>query len=335
MIVFCEVRIRENLGDDKLKISICVTTYQHEKYIEKCLTSMLEQETDFEYEILIGEDGSTDGTREICERIARDNPDKVRLFLNKREDVYYKHGSPTGRANFVQNVKNAKGEFLAFCDGDDYWVSKNKLQKQVEALEESELDIAFHSVYYNEHFTKVRPFISSDKVRHFSCEEVIEQAGSLMPMPSIMIRRIKLLDNIEGIYLGAGAHFYIQVVASFSGGAIWVPGIYSYYLVGSETSIIKNTISKKRNRHNWIGSDVDLMHFLDQMTNGRYHELLKAIIENKVIQAARSDSLTFLGFFYLRNKISEGLGFSAGLQVFFWFVVNFLKLRQLKRKVIG
>ena len=82
----------EYLGDSKpvnLKVplvSVCVATFQHFKFIEKCLQSILQQKTSFDYEILIGEDVSTDGTRELCIHYAEKHPDLIRLFLRDGEE---------------------------------------------------------------------------------------------------------------------------------------------------------------------------------------------------------------------------------------------------------
>ncbi|MBS1943526.1 MAG: glycosyltransferase, partial [Bacteroidetes bacterium] len=70
-------------------VSVVVPTYQHVAYIEDCLNGILLQETTFPVEILIGEDESSDGTREICQRIAAAHPDRIRLFLRSRKDVMH------------------------------------------------------------------------------------------------------------------------------------------------------------------------------------------------------------------------------------------------------
>tara|TARA_R100001369_G_scaffold92041_2_gene135239 strand:- start:208 stop:1209 length:1002 start_codon:yes stop_codon:yes gene_type:complete len=116
-------------------VSVCVQSYQHAKYIKECLDGILMQETNFEYEILLGEDASTDGTREICIHYAEKYPDKIRLFLHHRENNIAIEGSPTGRFIFMTNLLTARGEYIALCEGDDYWTDPYKLQKQVDFLE--------------------------------------------------------------------------------------------------------------------------------------------------------------------------------------------------------
>ena len=117
------------------KVSVVVPTYQHAAFIEKCIDSILAQRTTFPVEILIGEDESSDGTREICERLAEKHPDRIRLFLGARKDVLYIDGQPTGRRNLLNLLNEARGVHIALCEGDDHWVDDHKLQKQVETLE--------------------------------------------------------------------------------------------------------------------------------------------------------------------------------------------------------
>ena len=128
------------------KVSVCITTYNHEKFISQALDSVLMQKTDFEFEVLVGEDDSSDNTREIVKEYARKYPDKIRLFLNDRKNVIFINGAPTGRWNFVNNLKHSKGEFVALLEGDDYWVDENKLQKQVAFLNQNkDYSISFHN----------------------------------------------------------------------------------------------------------------------------------------------------------------------------------------------
>ena len=82
------------------KVTVSITTYNHEKYIKQAVESALSQNTNFEYEILIGEDDSSDNTREIVKTLKNKYPNKIRLLLNDRKNVIYINGKPTGRWNF-------------------------------------------------------------------------------------------------------------------------------------------------------------------------------------------------------------------------------------------
>ncbi len=123
------------MSTNKLFVTICVQTYNHEKYISQCLDSLLMQESTYDYEILIGEDDSDDNTRKICIDYAEKYPDKIRLNLNRREDVIHINGKPSGRANMLKNLSDSRGKYIALCEGDDYWIDPLKIQKQVDFLE--------------------------------------------------------------------------------------------------------------------------------------------------------------------------------------------------------
>lgn len=116
-----------------VKLSVIFITYNHEKYVEKALRSVLNQETDFPFEVVIGEDVSTDSTREIVTRIAKEYPDdpnaRVRVRLNLRKENT-KH--PT--LNVYETTMMCKGDYLAYLEGDDYWSDVHKLQKQMDFL---------------------------------------------------------------------------------------------------------------------------------------------------------------------------------------------------------
>lgn len=118
-----------------MKLSVSIITYNHEKFIAHAIESVLMQKTDFKYELLIGEDDSSDRTRDIVKKYAEKYPDKIRLFLNDRKNVIYINGHATGKWNMINTLKNARGKYIALLDGDDYWTDAYKLQKQVDFLE--------------------------------------------------------------------------------------------------------------------------------------------------------------------------------------------------------
>lgn len=147
------------MNDTNKKVSVSVVTYNHKDYIKQCLDGILMQQTNFDYEIILGEDESNDGTREICMDYANRYPDKIRLFLRSRKDVIYINGNPTGRYNFIENLKACRGNYIALCEGDDYWTDPLKLQKQVDFLEANEdYGICFHKTKQLNMFDETKNF---------------------------------------------------------------------------------------------------------------------------------------------------------------------------------
>jgi glycosyltransferase involved in cell wall biosynthesis len=110
-----------NMAD--VVVSVMVITYNQEAYIARTLESVLMQQTDFDYELVIGEDSSTDRTRDIVRDYADRFPGRIRLVLAE------KNLGPS--ANSLATLKACRGRYIAICEGDDYWVDPLKLQKQV------------------------------------------------------------------------------------------------------------------------------------------------------------------------------------------------------------
>lgn len=119
-----------NLLPDKPMVTVCMATYNHENYIREALDGVLMQKVNFDYEVIIKEDFSTDKTREIVIEYQKKYPDKIRLWLCK-ENLYSQKQSPKVRLF-------ARGKYSASCEGDDYWTDSLKLQKQVDFMEENE-----------------------------------------------------------------------------------------------------------------------------------------------------------------------------------------------------
>jgi glycosyltransferase involved in cell wall biosynthesis len=109
-----------------MKLSVCIFAYNLEKFIGQAIESVLSQITDFDYEIVIGEDCSKDSTREIVLGYQHKYPDKIRVLCNKQNLGIME--------NYSHSINQCKGEFIALLDGDDYWLSNRKLQKQVDYL---------------------------------------------------------------------------------------------------------------------------------------------------------------------------------------------------------
>ena len=108
-------------------VSVAITTYNQEDYIAQTLDSILSQETTFDFEIVIGEDLSTDNTLKIVQEYQKKHPKIIRLLKTDKN-----YGI---ELNLLRVIKNCKAKYIAICDGDDYWIDIKKLQKQVDFLE--------------------------------------------------------------------------------------------------------------------------------------------------------------------------------------------------------
>ena len=121
------------------KVSVLVITYNQERFIVQALQSVLMQEVNFEYEVVIGEDCSTDRTREIVLQFQKEHPLLVRVILHD------KNQGP--ELNFIQTLQACRGKYVATLEGDDYWTSPHKLRIMVDFLEaHPEFSECFHLV---------------------------------------------------------------------------------------------------------------------------------------------------------------------------------------------
>jgi glycosyltransferase involved in cell wall biosynthesis len=124
---------------DSPLVSVHIITYNQVSYIARGIEGALRQRTRFPVEIVIGEDGSTDGTRELVLRYQREHPERIRAIISDHNVGPFDNSQRTLRA--------CRGRYLAVCDGDDHWTDPHKLQKQVDFLEaHPEYSLCCHDV---------------------------------------------------------------------------------------------------------------------------------------------------------------------------------------------
>ena len=135
-----------------MKLSVCVPTYNHEQYIGQMLEGALMQQTSFDFEIVIGDDASTDTTPDIIRKYDAEKPDLarpgiIRAFLHSENQGPKEPREFAGRNNVLQLLKACKGEYVAMCEGDDYWTDPLKLQKQVDFLDQNpDFSVCHHNM---------------------------------------------------------------------------------------------------------------------------------------------------------------------------------------------
>lgn len=190
-------------------VSVTVTTYQQRDYIRKCLDGILMQQTDFPYEIIIGEDGSDDGTREICMDYATRHPDKIRLFLRDRKtsQFYDERGELVIRFNGIWNRMSARGKYIAWCEGDDYWLDPTKLQRQADHLERHSACVLHHTQYIvvNEMGEEIK-----EPIRRFFWSRHQNKKGNILKrlvkrntiLPATVMVNKKALNQAQSLVFG-------------------------------------------------------------------------------------------------------------------------------------
>jgi glycosyltransferase involved in cell wall biosynthesis len=166
-----------------MKVSVCMITYNHERFIREAIDSVLMQKGDFDSELVIAEDCSTDSTRDILLEYQKKHPDRIRLLLNQK--------NIGGNHNLIHALSECKGEYIALLEGDDFWTSPEKLHKQVEYMDtHPECSLCFHKaiIFYDSNNLKKESLIPSRKIKPVSTIEDLLQEN-FIPTLSVMYRR--------------------------------------------------------------------------------------------------------------------------------------------------
>lgn len=177
-------------------VSICCITYNHENYIEQCLDGFLMQETNFEFEVLIHDDASTDSTADIIRAYEKKHSHIIKPIY-QTENQYSKGISISATYNFPR----AKGKYIAMCEGDDYWTDPLKLQKQVDFMEgNNDIILTFHAYlklknnfyeksfksnfFKNKSIIPNKVFIKNGGSHRFATASIMFQRKMINPLPN-------------------------------------------------------------------------------------------------------------------------------------------------------
>ncbi len=165
---------------EKNKVSVMVICYNQEKYIRKCLESILSQKTHFPFEIVVGDDASSDNSYEIIKDLKQKFPSIIKL-INEKNHVGYV-------PNYMRTLKYCQGEFLAFCDGDDYWIDENKLEDQeLFLLKNLDYGLVYSDyIQYNENTkTLIKNYLACNKfksIEGFQPEKFVRGDNQIMSL---------------------------------------------------------------------------------------------------------------------------------------------------------
>jgi len=254
-----------------MNVSVCIVTYNHKKYISQAVNSVLSQKTNFDFEILLGEDDSTDGTREICIEYAKKYPDKIRLFLRNRKNTIYINNNPTGRYNFIETLKQCKGKYIALLDGDDYWTDEYKLQKQYDFLEKNnDFSGCFHDTYIlkKNNLTLWKQY----KKQVFTTEDTISNSA-LFHTSSFFFRSTSLFLPECFTKVASGDMALFSIITK-TGKLYRIPEIMSVYR--KHESGITNTPAHINKYHQ---NRIYLMECLNEIHNFKYQKKINSVIK--------------------------------------------------------
>lgn len=267
--------------DGRPLVSVVCVTYNHERYIRDAIEGFLMQKTDFPFEIIIHDDASTDATPEIIAEYAGAYPEIVRpVFQSVNQHS-------RDRNCFLIASSHAKGEYIALCEGDDYWTDPEKLQIQISAMRNHpHCGISFHSAVmnYGEGTTRELFCRHASRNRVYTTRYIILRGGAFMPSSSICLRRQSMAvmleprDNFFSTFL---YDYFLQVFGSLNGGALYINkemSVYRYMSSGSWTELMT---SDGDYFLNWMRTNISAIKQVDAMTGNRYSAEFCSIIRKR------------------------------------------------------
>lgn len=207
-----------------IKVSACIITYNQQDYIRHCLDGAVNQVLDYDYEIVIGDDCSTDSTFQICQEYADKYPDKIRLlFRDKNKGM---------AGNWVDTIQNCQGKYIALCEGDDYWTDNDKLQKQVDFLEANpDYALSFHKVSVQKNTGEiVEDFLTAVPAEHETALDIVEK-GNYIHTPSVVYRNV-FKEFPKEFYKSPVVDYFLYIMLSKHGKAKYLTEEMAVYRHG-------------------------------------------------------------------------------------------------------
>jgi len=206
-------------------LSVCMISYNHEKFIGKAIESVLMQKTTFPVELIISEDCSSDSTRNICIEYQRGNPDKI-ILLDSTKNLGMSR-------NFLRTLLACRGKYIALCEGDDFWTDPEKIQKQVTFLDNNpDFFGVFHQTTNVDEYGKVinQKYFLNSKSR-YNQEECLKQLRSSYASCSLVFRSEVLQGKLPIWFSKRSCDQFLDLLITKYGNLYFIPDNMGAYRI--------------------------------------------------------------------------------------------------------
>ena len=224
---------RRNILAEKIQVTVVCLAYNHENFIADAIESILMQKTDFAFELLIHDDASTDHTASIIKSYEEKYPSIIRAIY--REENMYSKGFETEK----WLIKQSTGQYIAMCEGDDYWLSEHKLQKQFDYMQQHpNVSLCVHNAKEIDAQTKklkgyCRPSKSS---KFFTVEEIILGDGGLFATNSMFFRKQLAIKDYAFMDYAPVTDYAYAIMLGLQGDVYYLDECLSVYRVNVPNS---------------------------------------------------------------------------------------------------
>jgi glycosyltransferase involved in cell wall biosynthesis len=282
-------------------VSVCMITYNHEKYIAEAIEGVLMQDVDFEVELVIADDASTDRTGEIVQKYIDNHP--------KGNWIKYTiHTQNIGMMpNFIWSIEKAVGKYMALCEGDDYWIDPHKLQNQVSFLETNpDFSICYHPIkILMTSGELVDDFIAE---KYFKAPEstIFDLAifGNYIHTPSVVFRKASLLIS-ENFHLSPVGDYYLYVLLAQKGKikrANIIGAVYRYEVGGFSRLDLESRKAIRKRTLQLLVNDVESITLTFIFWLRVFHDQLYRKITIETFESSEVKGL--FSFFIFTSKIN-------------------------------
>lgn len=311
---------------NEIMVSIICNAYNHEKYIRDALDSFLMQKTDFAFEVLIHDDASTDKTADIIREYEAKYPDIIRPIY-QTENQY----SQGVYITMEYQQPRARGKYIAFCEGDDYWTDPRKLQKQVDAMEKHpHIDMCAHGAkrVRADNGKLIDYVMPSKKDTIFSTKDVILGKGGYIAHASLLYRK-SLYDTVPEFVNVSGLDYFIHINGSLRGGLLYLSecmSAYRWMAEGSWNSSISEDTQWLFEHRKFVATTLDI---LDAETDFRYTKTIHRVQMTNLLYPYRATERLQELLKKENREIFSSLPFSGKAEVVLKVYFPFLrKLRE-------
>lgn len=267
-------------NDKEIKISVICFAFNHEKYIRQCIESIICQKTNFDYEIIINDDASTDDTAKIIKSYEEKYPDLIK-------PIYHKENQYSQNISYVDEpVRCAKGKYLAFCYGDDYWCDENKLQIQYDTMESNEsIKICFCKIAtYFENLDKLEDYyyvwkglgIDFKGAGFYSSSELIALNNILDT--TCLIRKKDYIPQNKVVL----PDYHLALSAAIQGQGYCIDKTMAVYRSHESVTCFSERQTRSLNHYNNIYKIIiETCERMDKLSEYKFHNDFQKVIDNK------------------------------------------------------
>lgn len=315
---------------EEITVSIICLTYNHSHYIKNALDGFLMQKTNFKYEIIVHDDASTDATADIIREYEKKYPERIK-------PIYQSENQYSKRVGILKTYVYPviKGKYVAICEGDDFWIDENKLQRQVDFLEKHpEYTACVHAHRQMDmRDNTVKDIHAFDYSCTVTTPQIIKGDGNLFATNSTMCKA-EVLFNIPPFRENSPAGDYpMMIQMAFFGKVYYFDEVMSCYryMVPMSWSVRNMADEKMRKVH--IEKIQKMLEEADRYSEYQYHDAFQYIIDKKwFYYYLKSKSL----FFLRRNYKGYFLKISPKQRVYIYlnkYASFLIKIRnKLRRK---